>query len=357
MSKKISFEDEIFIKFGDNVIKVDEMLADGNYVVSEEKMAAFTKKLAEPGIFKQAGDAFKAFAAAEKILKQDNAPPEPTPWDSVKYQEMLVQYPRKAKEEQGYDDHTVNPGWLNYLNVKDLLARYFITIHANYGKVLNWRDMCIGITSIDCDSGLHMPMFDYDGKNIKTKVKKDVKQLQSVFKLGNATIYETRRGLHVYFFSDMVCWADYRKMLDAVNCCKGFQQSTENHEYAVLRVSAKYTEFDILPYKVVISPHRGSNRPGRKAALVQELLRQGQECGTHIASLYPQWAYYQEDESPWKVAKRPAKRVKKVSKQEYLENKAYAVKAKADMKAKYQEMYNNPMKKANNYSISPMSNG
>ncbi len=293
-------------------------------VVSKEHMAALEKALKDTdlgfnaSIFKQTADSFKAFATAEKVPNVEEEE-VPNHWAHVRSQEMLVHYPRSANQAGRYDnDHTVNPGWLNYHNVKDLLARFFVTVHANYGKVRNWRELCIGITSLDHESG-HLPMFDYDGKNIKTRVKKDVKQLQKQFGLGDAAIYETRRGLHVYFFSDLVEQDQYTEMLNSVNCCKGFKRSFERSGYAVLRVSAKYTEFDILPYKVIISPNRGATRPGRKAALIQELLRLGQECGTHFASLYPQWGQYQEDMTPWKVGgkNRPGRRVKKVSKEAY----------------------------------------
>jgi hypothetical protein len=291
----------------------------------------------DKGILKQMGDSFKGFATAEKMINPcveevDNS------WAHVRSAEMLVHYPRTAKQGEEYEDHTVNPGWLNFHNVKDLLARFFVTIHANYGKVRNWRDLCIGITSIDHKGG-QMPMFDYDGKNIKTRVKKDVKQLQKEFGLGDATIYETRRGLHIYFFSDLVELEIYKAMLDSVECCKGFKTSFERNGYAVLRVSAKYTEFDILPYKVIVSPNRGRTRPGRKAALVQELLRLGQECGTHFASTYPQWAQYKEDSTPWKTAgkRRPGRRVRKISKADYIKKQAYM----KQKEVKYKVQYNN----------------
>jgi hypothetical protein len=333
-------------------IAFDDVAEGGKITINaaemQQKMEDLTVALenmqeVDTSLLKKSLGAFKDFAKGVPVEKQDASPPEPSPWDRVPYEEMLVQYPRKSKQEDGYEDHTQNPGWLRYQNIQDLLARYFITIHANYGKVRNWREMCIGITSMDSGTGDHMPMFDYDGKNIKTKVKKDVKQLQSKFKLGDATIYETRKGLHVYFFSDLVSWDTYREMMESVNCCKGFKRASNNHGYSVLRVSAKYTDFDILPYKVVISPHRGASRPGRKAALVQELLRQGQECGTHIASLYPQWAIFREDESPWRVAKRATKRVRKVSKEEFLEKKKAALHAKMKKEHAYKVMYNTPV--------------
>lgn len=283
----------------------------------------------EGGVLKQTADSLKAFAAGEKVLSVEKEE-VPNHWAHVRGAEMLVYYPRTAKQGDTYDDQTVNPGWLSFHNIKDLLARFFMTVHANYGKVGNWRGLCIGITSMD-HGGDQMPMFDYDGKNIKTRVKKDIKQLQKQFGLGDATIYETRKGLHVYFFSNLVEREQYTEMLNSVVCCKGFKHSFEKNGYAVLRVSAKYTEFDILPYKVIISPNRGMTRPGRKAALIQELLRLGQECGTHFASLYPQWGRYQEDLAPWKPAgkKKPMRRIKKISHAEY----------KAKQKLRKEKMY------------------
>jgi len=264
-------------------------------------------------------------------------------WAHVSGEEMLVYYPRAAKQGNAYEqDQTVNPGWLKYHNIKDLLARFFVTTHAHHGKVSNWRDLCIGITSMDHEGG-HLPMFDYDGKNIKTSVKKDIKQLQNKFGLGNATIYETRRGLHVYFFSDLVETKIYKDMLDSVNCCKGFKISFERNSYSVLRISAKYTDFDIRPYKVVVSPNHGRGRPGRKAALIQEFIRMGQECGTHFASMYPQWGHYQEDLSPWKPASKnkPMRRVKKISKADYIKRKAYIQSQKDVKEQKYKIAYSN----------------
>ena len=329
----------------------DEVLIE----VSKEQMALLNKALKKEnitidgGILKQMGDSFKHFAVAEKVPNVEEEK-VPNHWAHVRSAEMLVHYPRNANQAGRYDqDHTVNPGWLNFHNVKDLLARFFVTVHANYGKVRNWRELCIGITSLDHE-GSQLPMFDYDGKNIKTRVKKDVKQLQKQFGLGDATIYETRRGLHVYFFSDLVEQDQYTEMINSVNCCKGFKSSFERNGYAVLRVSAKYTEFDILPYKVIISPNRGATRPGRKAALVQELLRLGQECGTHFASLYPQWGRYQEDMTPWRGGgkKKAGRRVKKISKEEYVKKQAY-VKAKT---GKYKVTYNAPEYKFNDMQVS-----
>jgi hypothetical protein len=237
--------------------------------------------------------------------------------------ELLVYYPRNNRKDY-HSDKTTNPGWLRYHNISSLLARFFITAHFNHGKVKNWRDNCIGTISIYKGNGeshverTHLPMLDYDGKNIKTRVKKAVKKLQATYGLGDATLYLTRNGLHVYFFSDKVTWSTYEEMLTASGCCEGFAKSTKEKQYAVLRVSAKYTDFDIFPYTVIKSPKPTKHRPGKKALIIQEILRQGQGCGTHFATLYPQWANFQEDSIPWSVPRNVAraagrKRVKKVS--------------------------------------------
>jgi hypothetical protein len=220
--------------------------------------------------------------------------------------EQLVYYPRRKGEGRGYDDPTSGPGWLCFYNIKDLLARFFVSIHSGFGKIDNWREYCIGVVSIHQGRG-HTPMLDYDGKDIKTLVKKDIERLQDKFKLGDATLYTTRKGIHVYFFSDLVSWDTYREVLSQSKCCKGFRRACDNRGYSVLRVSAKYTLFDIEPYTVMKSPHTKGRRPGQKAAIVKELLRLGQECGTHFMSLYPQWGHYEEDVVPWRTGAPPKK--------------------------------------------------
>ncbi len=216
--------------------------------------------------------------------------------------EYLVFYPRSQRADD-YSENTVNPGEMVYTNIKSLLARFFITIHSSYGKMYNWREFCIGVISANVSTAgkeLHMPMFDYDGKNIKTHVRKQVKVLQEEHGLGDAWVYKTKRGLHVYFFTDLVDRNEYLDMLRDSECCKGFRRATENHGYGTLRISAKFTKFDISLEYILRSKKRYARRMTRKAHLVQELIRMGQECGTHFASLFPQWAYFQEDPSEWK---------------------------------------------------------
>lgn len=222
--------------------------------------------------------------------------------------EMLAFYKRNRAPGRYVEGHQ-HVGETRYLNVQDLLARFFLTVHYQNGPLNNWRDWCIGVSSVVFSSGgkrlghyLHMPMFDYDGKNIKTLLRKDILLLQKEFGLGPATIFQTKKGFHVYFMSDAVDWEEYRRMLQAVKCCDGFRKCTEGNGYGVLRVSAKYTEFDIS-LDSVIYPEAARKTPARKirkAKIIEALLSLGQSCGTHFASLYPEWANYQEDLAPWK---------------------------------------------------------
>lgn len=222
---------------------------------------------------------------------------------SQRANEMLVWYPRKASNA-GYENDTMNSGILQYFNIKDLLARFFIQAHVDFGPIKNWRHNIIGVTNIDGFEGppeTRMPVFDYDGKNVKTKIRKDVKLLQKTYQLGNAWVYETKRGFHIYFFCDRVPKAEYLTMLESVQCCEGFKRVTNKKGYAVLRVSAKYTDFDIKFLYILSTGNKEKlRRMGQKAYIIQKLLALGEECGTHFASLFPEWAYYKEDQKEWK---------------------------------------------------------
>jgi len=261
--------------------------------------------------------------------------------------EMLIYYPRTNKDytkpEGGASaNRNRGPGVLQFVNVKELLASFFIHTYFMHERVKNWRERCIGITSmLDVgrgSGGPHMPMFDYDG-NVKKKIKKDVAVFQDKYGLGDAWIYRTKKGYHMYFFCDSVSHEIYMQMLSEADCCPGFKKQTMDNTFAVLRVSAKYTRFDIeLEYILKSKNTSVVKRPGRKAHLIQELLGMGQECGTHFASMYPQWAQYKEDTKEWRAPPKPRTRrvVKKRSKNPFTPQEISEMKAEveiSDMKA------------------------
>jgi len=218
--------------------------------------------------------------------------------------ETLVFYLREAED---YQNNPVKTGWLAYTNVRDLLAQFFLTTHYGFSKIHNWRKYCIGITSLQqgeskTEASLtHLPMFDYDGKHIKTLIRKDVKLLQESFKLGPAHVFRTKRGFHVIFMCDEVKWEEYSDMLSVVKCCQGFKKITQRNAYATLRVSAKYTDFDIKP-EYVLEPEKRTKvwRKQRKAYLIEAFHDLGERCGTHFACLFPEWAPFKEDKKIWK---------------------------------------------------------
>lgn len=221
---------------------------------------------------------------------------------------------------------------ITFHNVQDLLARFFLQATALGPPIANWRGMCLGITSRTPD-GKHVPMFDYDGKDLTRFVSKKARKLQKAYGLGDATLYKTQNGIHLYFLSDRVDELVYMSMLDDSGCCSGFKKATRNSCYGVLRVSAKYTHFDIEFLKVVPSEQPGNSRPGLKGALVNELIRRGQLCGTHLASMYPQWARYQEDSKPWVPPKLRLKS-KRVVKIDPEPNKEAPLKAEKEKRMK-----------------------
>lgn len=255
-------------------------------------------------------------------------------------QEMLVYYPRTGKD---YTERNQNlgPGALPFVNVRELLARFFIHTYFHAERVKNWRGRCIGITSmLDKKAsnylGEHMPMFDYDG-NVKKKIRKDVAAFQDKYGLGDAWVYRTKKGYHVYFFCDNVPYAIYMQMLGEAQCCTGFGKQTTDNGFAVLRISAKYTRFDIeLEYILKSKNTSVVKRPLKKAHVIQELIGMGQKCGTHLASMYPQWARYKEDPKEWRAPPKPKKRrvIKKsnpLSPQEILAMKAEMLYAKENL--------------------------
>jgi hypothetical protein len=243
---------------------------------------------------------------------------------SYKDKTKLVYYPRNTLE---YDNHnSMSPGHLPHYNIQDLLARFFLNCHYNISRMENWRDFCIGISSRFGGSAktvqtIHTPMFDYDGKNAKKKALEDIRRFQETSALGTAWVYSTRRGYHVYFFCDEMGWEKYKVLLQNSQCCSGFKKSTTKNREATLRVSAKYTDFDIA-LESVIAPKNSAKRciPGSRLQIVQGLINLGHACDTHFASLFPEWARFFEDLEPWTPIERekslafPDSKIKRIRK-------------------------------------------
>jgi hypothetical protein len=295
--------------------------------IMAEKMDAFQEKILSQKPLEGADKAFKHFAqemlgnVLDQPFVECEEVVEEKPYKPRKFKEHLVYYPRnRAIGDYGLDGMIMlDP--IPYWNVRDFLARFFITANYRYGPIPNWRQQCVGITSLDYNGpggkyeAYHMPMLDYDGKNVKKIIRKDVKLLQKEYGLGDAWVYKTRRGYHVYFLTDLVSRDDYWEILNSTQCCKGFKKAAQSKGYAVLRVSAKYTEFDISFEYILRSRDRSTRRVAAKGHLIQALLRMGSECGTHLASVFPDQAFYEEDDKEWRPpTKKKGKRIRKVKK-------------------------------------------
>lgn len=217
----------------------------------------------------------------------------------------LVAYERKQKTKEAYAiNNNIEVGTTSFYNIRELIAYFLVWVHTREKKIKNWRNYCVGITSHyydrRSDTYFHLPMFDYDGKDSLKKAMKDIGYLQNKHNLGNAHLFKTRNGIHVYFFSDGLSYGDYVNLLDRTSCCKGFKKNVKRRTYACLRISAKYTDFDIEPLSVVKSKNQGDKKPAEHQALVNAFVNLGMICNTHFASLFPQWAFYEEDVEPWK---------------------------------------------------------
>lgn len=218
----------------------------------------------------------------------------------------MAVYRRKDREDYSNGNQIMRD--ISFSNIQELLGKLFLGVHYENGGISNWREHCIGLSSSvwgknlmdGSNFSLSMPMLDYDGKGISKAVKADVKKLQEHYKLGPAWIYRTKRGFHVYFGTDLIERGVYVDMVINSSCCEGFKRNVANSHEGILRLSAKYTEFDIEFQEIIASPDPA--RLARKlwpAILAEEIINLGGECKTHFASLFPQWARYTEDMIPW----------------------------------------------------------
>ena len=239
----------------------------------------------------------------------EDAPAKGT-FPSYVSQEFMIYYSRKNRD---YSQEETNQslGALEFVNVKELLARFFVGTYFQLERIKNWRGKCIGISSMMDGANYldnHMPMFDYDGA-VKKKIRKDVAEFQDKYGLGDAWVYRTKKGFHVYFFCDQVSHEIYMQMLKEADCCEGFKKRSQSNNFSILRISAKYTRFDIeLEYVLKSKNTSVLKRPLKKAHVIQELISLGQQCGTHLASLYPQWANFKEDIKEWRAPPKPKTR-------------------------------------------------
>lgn len=120
------------------------------------------------------------------------------------------------------------------------------------------RSMAIGMNStVDITRDLHIIMLDYDIDDID-KVEESVKELQEFWHLGDAEIFRTRNGHHVYFWWSFAPYSrvrliiDYAKYVDPL-----YKYISRYYDHKTLRVVGKYKERDICFVETI----KGKKRP------------------------------------------------------------------------------------------------
>lgn len=213
---------------------------------------------------------------------------------------MLTAYSRSRP----YSENESEPYNIGFVNVKDLLATFFLRFKHRDQRVANWRNFCVGVYSVFGVSSLHLPMFDYDGHS-RHKVIGHVKSLQRKEKLGPAWIYKTKRGFHAYFFCDAIEWRTYSDMLSSEEVCAGFAKCSINRGAAILRISSKYTQHDIN-LDCIVGEENGK-RLHYFGQTIKAILEIGEIEKAHLAKLFPEQARYVEDVNEWQPPKKKAK--------------------------------------------------
>ena len=100
-------------------------------------------------------------------------------------------------------------------------------------------------SSVDLARDLHVLFLDYDIRNI-ADVEESVRELQSFWRLGEARIFKTRNGFHVFFFYDIMPYerarmiVGFAKFVDPL-----FKQISYYYDHKSIRVAGKYQHRDI----------------------------------------------------------------------------------------------------------------
>lgn len=95
-----------------------------------------------------------------------------------------------------------------------------------------------------------LPILDYDEATLEF-VERDATGLQKKFNLGPATIYQTQRGFHVFFYADRLTTIEYFDLLGMASCCEEFRKIGEKLGYTILRIAGKYDKNDIQFVKIL----------------------------------------------------------------------------------------------------------
>jgi hypothetical protein len=170
---------------------------------------------------------------------------------------------------------------VDFSNLQEMLANLFLQAHYRKLKGANWRGFTLAVGSsmpVNIYSK-HMPIMGYAGRNVRKTIKQDVGKLQAEFGLGPA------------------------RVMAASTCSPGFKDAFDRLSFGLMRVSAQYTSFDILRRDYLLPSDTTPRRPHILGLAVEHMLDLGDQCGTHLASLFPQWCKFIEDDTPWRPNK------------------------------------------------------
>jgi len=116
------------------------------------------------------------------------------------------------------------------------------------------KSLAIGMnSSVDITQDLHIIMLDYDVEDIAL-VEESVKELQEFWRLGEAEIFRTKHGYHVFFWFNIVPYGrlkmiiEYAKFVDPL-----YKYISRFYNHRTIRVAGKYDHQDIVFVKVIKS--------------------------------------------------------------------------------------------------------
>jgi hypothetical protein len=132
----------------------------------------------------------------------------------------------------------------------------------NIFKTKQKASYAMGISSlINKEHDLHIPMLDYDNKNLQ-EVLTDLHKLTFKYKLSTCYIYGTKKGFHAIFPFDIRSWDAVKSIVWDSKVDWRFKSFGDQYKRNFLRVAGKYKKQDIEFIGVSKSPYRASHTAG-----------------------------------------------------------------------------------------------
>lgn len=108
------------------------------------------------------------------------------------------------------------------------------------------QSIAIGLNSSVEWENNHIIMLDYDIPDIE-KVVQSVRELQEFWKLGDAEVFKTRNGHHVFFWYDHVPYERLKQIIDFARYVDPmYKYISKYYDHKTIRVAGKYKEKDIV---------------------------------------------------------------------------------------------------------------